>query len=108
MLASGADSAASAVLQVGPIREVSILRDQVTGVSRGCAFVIFDDKAVAEAAIAQIDRHFTLPGATQPIEVRCPGPFVRGNAQPHAGSLFQAVKSASQLFTPGQRLTSQR
>ena len=66
---------ASAVVQVGPIMEVSILRDQVTGVSRGCAFVIYDDKAVAEAAIARIDRHFTLPGATQPIEVRSPGPF---------------------------------
>ena len=62
-------------MQVGPIREVSILRDQVTGVSRGCAFVIYDDKAVAEAAITRIDRHFTLPGASQPIEVRSHGPI---------------------------------
>jgi len=59
---------------MGAIKDVSILRDQSTGVSRGCAFVIYEELAQAEAAIAKLDKKVKLPGATSSIEV-IPYPF---------------------------------
>jgi RNA recognition motif-containing protein len=60
---------------MGAIKDVSILRDQSTGVSRGCAFVIYEELAHAEAAIAKLDKKIKLPGATSQIEVN-PYPFL--------------------------------
>lgn len=57
-------------MQVGALKDVSILRDQNTGLSRGCAFAVYDDQNHAEEAIKKLDKKLTLPGATQPIEVR--------------------------------------
>lgn len=56
--------------QVGALKDISILRDQITGNSRGCAFAVFEDQEHAEAAIQRLDKKQTLPGANQPIEVR--------------------------------------
>ena len=56
-------------MQVGGLKEVSILRDAVSGKSRGCAFAVFQDKESADRAIAQLDKQYTLPGGNQPIEV---------------------------------------
>lgn len=55
-------------LQVAKVKEVTILRDQLTGSSRGCAFAIFEEKADADLAIDKLDKKFTLPGSGQPIE----------------------------------------
>lgn len=50
-------------------KEVSILRDSVTGTSRGCAFAVYDSKQHAEEAIDKLNKQLTLPGGTQPMEV---------------------------------------
>lgn len=56
--------------EVGPVKDVSIMRDQSTGTSKGCAFVVYDTLALAEAAIAKLDKKVKLPGATANVEVR--------------------------------------
>jgi RNA recognition motif-containing protein len=63
-------------VQMGAIKDVSILRDQSTGTSRGCAFVIFEEQAHAAAAIAKLDKKVMLPGASSHIEVTPPPPLV--------------------------------
>ena len=57
-------------MQVGGLKEVSILRDAFTGKSRGCGFAIFQDKDFAESAIEKMNKQYTLPGGTAPMEVR--------------------------------------
>lgn len=56
---------------MGAIKDVSILRDQATGTSKGCAFVIYEELAHAEAAIEKLDKKIKLPGATSNVEVPC-------------------------------------
>ena len=55
-------------LQVGDVKDVSILRDTL-GMSKGCAFVTYEELAHAEAAIAKLDKQVKLPGATSNMEV---------------------------------------
>lgn len=56
-------------MQIGALKDVSILRDHNTGLPRGCAFAVFADQAHAEKAIEQLDKKVTLPGASHAIEV---------------------------------------
>jgi hypothetical protein len=56
--------------QFGLVRDAIILRDKLTGDSRGCAFVSYGTKEEADAAIAALDRKLHLPGALCPLEVR--------------------------------------
>ncbi|GBF95952.1 CUG-BP- and ETR-3-like factor [Raphidocelis subcapitata] len=60
--------------QWGAVRDVMILRERSSGLSRGCAFVGYESAEEAEAAIAHLDRRVHLPGAPGPLEVR----FARG------------------------------
>ena len=46
-----------------------VLRDRMTGASRGCAFVTFQGRDVAEAAISALDKKLMLPGSNQLLEV---------------------------------------
>ena len=62
-------NADTCLLQVGALKDISILRDQNTGTSRGCAFAVFEDQTHAEAAIDKLDKKLTLPGASQLMEV---------------------------------------
>lgn len=57
------------LLQVGALKDISILRDHNTGLSRGCAFAVYEDQVHAEAAIDKLDKKLTLPGASQLMEV---------------------------------------
>ncbi|KAI8462603.1 MAG: hypothetical protein J3K34DRAFT_475967 [Monoraphidium minutum] len=65
--------------QWGSVRDVMILRERSTGLSRGCAFVGFDTAEEAQAAIQHLDHRVHLPNALGPLEVR----FARGR---HASS----------------------
>jgi len=56
------------LMQMGSVKDVSILRDTL-GVSKGCAFVTYEELAHAEEAIASLDKKIKLPGATSHIEV---------------------------------------
>lgn len=56
--------------QCGSVKDLIILKDKVTGQSRGCAFVSFATKEEAEVAISKLDRQVHLPGAFSSLEVR--------------------------------------
>lgn len=55
--------------QCGEVLDVGILRDRTTGLSRGCAFVSYESKQQADAAIEKYDHQLQLPGALCPLEV---------------------------------------
>lgn len=55
-------------MQVGGLKDISILRDHNTGLSRGCAFAVYEDQTQAAAAIEKLDKKVTLPGASQLME----------------------------------------
>lgn len=54
----------------GLIEECSILRDPVTGQSRGCGFVTFSSKACALTAIKTMHHSTTMEGCGSPIVVK--------------------------------------
>jgi CUG-BP- and ETR3-like factor len=56
--------------QCGFVQDILILRDQVTGQHRGCAFVSYATQDEAENAIETLDRKLQLPGALSFLEVR--------------------------------------
>jgi hypothetical protein len=68
--------------QCGHVQDVLILRDQVTGQHRGCAFVSYGTQEEAEFAIEVLDKELQLPGALNPLEVR----FARSHHFVQAGS----------------------
>lgn len=45
----------------GILKEVSIIRDPLSGLSRGCAFVTFIDKSAADAAVEALHNVTQLP-----------------------------------------------
>lgn len=55
----------------GQIVELIILRDRVSGLHKGCAFITFANKASAEKAITSLHEKITLH--TRPIQVRFAG-----------------------------------
>jgi hypothetical protein len=57
-------------LQWGAVRDIMILREQPSGVSRGCAFVGYTAAEDAQAAIQHLNARVQLPGAAGPLEVR--------------------------------------
>jgi RNA recognition motif-containing protein len=55
--------------QFGAVLDASILRDRMTGLSRGCGFVGFETSEEAEAAIQHLNSRVCLPGAAGLLEV---------------------------------------
>jgi CUG-BP- and ETR3-like factor len=54
----------------GPLKDVAIIRDKVTGLHRGCAFVTFWNAADAERAQEALHDKFTFPGARKSTQVK--------------------------------------
>mmetsp|Transcript_25331 Transcript_25331/g.59763 ORF Transcript_25331/g.59763 Transcript_25331/m.59763 type:complete len:266 (+) Transcript_25331:1-798(+) len=54
----------------GQVKEVHILRDRATGASKGCAFVKFEEREAAIAAIAALNQVHQMEGAPQPLVVK--------------------------------------
>ena len=54
----------------GTIHDLSILKDKVTKVHRGCAFVTFTTKTEADAAISSLHGKQVLPGMNNSIQVK--------------------------------------
>ena len=54
----------------GPLKDVAIIRDKVTGLHRGCAFVTFWNSADAERAQEALHDKFTFPGGKKPTQVK--------------------------------------
>lgn len=67
----GSDEAAmQALLSVyGEIVEISIIKDKATGESKGCAFVIFKERAGAEKAIMALHGKHTMPSMSNTIQL---------------------------------------
>jgi hypothetical protein len=53
----------------GPIQDVGIIKDRVTGFSKGCAFVTFTHRKDAAAAISAIHGVHTVPGHPNPVQL---------------------------------------
>jgi CUG-BP- and ETR3-like factor len=53
----------------GELQEVFIIRDQNTGMSKGCCFVRYRHKASAERCIEMLNDKVILPGATNPLQI---------------------------------------
>jgi len=54
----------------GTVTEVIVIKDKASGEHRGCAFVKFATKEEADAAIAGLHGQTTLPGMSNPIQVK--------------------------------------
>jgi len=54
----------------GPLKDVAIIRDKITGLHRGCAFVTFWNSADAERAQEALHDKFTFPGGRKPAQVK--------------------------------------
>lgn len=52
------------------VRSISLLTDPITKLSRGCAFVVFDDHESASLAIKKLHKSVTLPGMPFPLQVK--------------------------------------
>jgi len=56
--------------EFGAIVELTVIRDRVTKVHKGCAFVTYLDAESAQAAIEQLHDKIKLGGAINPLQVR--------------------------------------
>jgi RNA recognition motif-containing protein len=54
----------------GPLEDIVIIRDKLTGAHRGCAFASFFSRDAADTAIAELHNKVTLPQAINPLQVR--------------------------------------
>lgn len=90
------DELKTAFLAHGPVLELAVLRDKRTGKPQGCAFVKYQTRTEAEAAIRALNNVFMLTGATQPIQVRfADGELERLGATEHKLFVGGLAKSAT-------------
>ncbi|RQM27616.1 hypothetical protein B5M09_007243 [Aphanomyces astaci] len=54
----------------GPLYDIVIIRDKISGAHRGCAFVTYCTRDAAEAAIDTLHNQVTLPMSPNPLQVR--------------------------------------
>jgi CUG-BP- and ETR3-like factor len=54
----------------GSLREITIIRDPLSGLSRGCAFVIYNERTSAQNAMDALHNILHLPNAANPLQVR--------------------------------------
>ena len=54
----------------GPLHDVTVLKDKVTGAHKGCAFVTFNKKEDGDSAIASLHANKVLPGMNNPVQVK--------------------------------------
>lgn len=84
------------VLEVfGPIEDLVIIRDKLTGAHRGCAFASYFSREDAEKAISELHNKVTLPDSINPLQVR-PAEGQAGASQEHKLFIGMIPKSADE------------
>ncbi|KAJ4453698.1 putative RNA-binding protein BRN1 [Paratrimastix pyriformis] len=68
----------------GNILEVVVIKDKMSGQSKGCAFVVYSTKAEADNCMAGLHMKVTLPGAASLIQVK----YAESGGQPADFKLF--------------------
>jgi RNA recognition motif-containing protein len=56
--------------EFGPVHQINVLRDKVTGVSKGCCFVTFYKRKSALDAQNALHNIKSLPGMHHPIQMK--------------------------------------
>ncbi|RLN93605.1 hypothetical protein BBJ28_00022169 [Nothophytophthora sp. Chile5] len=84
------------VLEVfGPLEDLVIIRDKLTGAHRGCAFASYFSRDAAEKAVAELHNKVTLPQSINPLQVR-PAEGQAGASQEHKLFIGMIPKTADE------------
>ncbi|CRG93951.1 CUGBP Elav-like family member 1, putative [Plasmodium gallinaceum] len=82
----------------GSVEEVFIMKDNSTGLGKGCSFVKFSYKEQALYAINSLNGKKTLEGCTRPIEVRFAEP--KSAKQPQIPLTLQPMQNSTHGISP--------
>ncbi|CAH0486504.1 unnamed protein product [Peronospora farinosa] len=84
------------VLEVyGPLEDLVIIRDKITGAHRGCAFASYFTRDAAEKAVQELHNKITLPQSINPLQVR-PAEGQAGASQEHKLFIGMIPKTAEE------------
>mmetsp|Transcript_202 Transcript_202/g.281 ORF Transcript_202/g.281 Transcript_202/m.281 type:complete len:599 (+) Transcript_202:388-2184(+) len=86
----------------GPMEDVAIIRDKLTGQHRGCAFISFFSKESADACELDLHNNFTFEGGKRPVQIRPAGRKEEIENKVFVGMLPRDVQEETvrQLFEP--------
>ncbi|RHY56102.1 hypothetical protein DYB38_011344 [Aphanomyces astaci] len=84
----------------GPLYDIVIIRDKISGAHRGCAFVTYCTRDAAEAAIDTLHNQVTLPMSPNPLQVR-PAEGQAGASQEHKLFIGMIPKHADEADIRG-------
>ncbi|GMF50259.1 unnamed protein product [Phytophthora fragariaefolia] len=84
------------VLEVfGPLEDLVIIRDKITGAHRGCAFASYFSRDAADKAVHELHNKVTLPQSINPLQVR-PAEGQAGASQEHKLFIGMIPKTADE------------
>lgn len=95
--------------QFGPVQGLTILRHRTTGAHRGCAFVTYASREIAEKAQMELHDQLILPSMTRPLQVNAAGAKTEELRKVFVGMLGKCtrvdVERMFQQFGPIEELT---
>jgi RNA recognition motif-containing protein len=79
----------------GPLEDLVIIRDRLTGAHRGCAFATYSTKEAADQAVEELHNKVVLPQSINPLQVR-PAEGQAGASQEHKLFIGMIPKTADE------------